>query len=537
MNNLNKTVDYKIENEELKAENSKLKNRVSELETLNNWYIEQLRLANLKRFGSTSEKTDNIDQLSFFNEVENLADENIPEIKLEEITYKRKKREGQREELYNGLPTHQIVHELPENQRVCGQCGGDLHACGHEILRRELEIIPAQVRAVEHVQTVYSCRDCEKNAGEEKLSLIKSSVPAPVIPNSGIASPSLVSLVLCNKFVLALPIYRQAQELERIGVKIPKQTLSNWIIYVAMRWLILIYNLLHSELLSQDIGHADETTVQVINEEGRKSTQKSYMWVYRTGKDSARPVVLLDYQQTRHGKHSLNFLKTFEGYLHVDAYAGYRKLENQNVILVECWSHARRKFDEALKAMDKKDRAGSTAEIGMTYCNKLFKLEDKYTELGLGSKERFKQRLLESKPIAEAFFKWVEPLVPVTHSKSKIGRALRYAVNQQQRLMNFFLDGRLEISNNLAENTIRPFAVGRKNWLFIYSEKGADASAIAYSIVQTAQANGLVPFMYLNYLLQELPNIKAEQQISDYLPWNPEVQKICSLPSQVPAPS
>jgi transposase len=537
MNNKNKLIDYETKIEKLESENSNLKTEVAELKILNNWYIEQLRLANLKRFGSTSEKTDNIDQLSFFNEAENLADENIPEPKLEEITYKCKKRVGKREELYEGLPIRQIVHELPEEQQICGSCGENLHACGHEVLRRELEIIPAQVQAVEHVQTVYSCRSCEKYAAKDKLSLIKSAVPRPVIPNSGIASASLVSLVLCNKFVLALPIYRQAQELERIGAKISKQTLSNWIIYVAMHWLILIYNLLHSELLSQDIGHADETTVQVINEEGRKSTQKSYMWLYRTGKDSARPVILLDYQQTRHGKHPLKFLEKFEGYLHVDAYAGYRKLENQNVTLVECWSHARRKFDEALKAMDKKDRAGSIALIGFDYCNKLFKLEDRYTKLELDSEERFKRRLLESKPIAEAFFKWAEPLVPGTHSKSKIGRALRYAVNQQPRLMNFFLDGRLEISNNLAENAVRPFAVGRKNWLFIYSEKGANASAIAYSIVQTAQANGLVPFMYLNYLLQELPNIKTGQQISDYLPWNPEVQKICSLPVHEPTPS
>jgi hypothetical protein len=240
--------------------------------------------------------------------------------------------------------------------------------------------------------------------------------------------------------------------------------------------------------------------------------------------------VLFEYQPTRAGEHPLKFLEGFQGFLHVDAYAGYRVLEDKGVTLVECWAHARRKFDEALKALKKDERTAAAANIGLNYCNKLFELERKFDELGLTYEERAKRREIESKPIAEAFFAWAESMLPQTLPKSKLGQAIGYAVNQRPRLMNFLLDGRLELSNNRAERTIRPFAVGRKNWLFSSCARGAKASAIVYSIIETAQANGLVPFMYLNYLFQTLPNIPVEQ-FPDCLPWNPDVQKICAAPA------
>jgi transposase len=509
--------------ERLKHENEKLK-------LLTKYYEEQLRLAVHRQFGASSEKTEIPAQVSLFNEAEVHSDENVPEPDLEAVIVRKRKKKskGKREEFYDDIPIEQIIHELPEDERVCPECGGSLHACGHAVLRRELEIIPAQVRTVEHVQTVYSCRVCEKNAADDAVPMLKSSVPSPVISGSGVASPSLLSFVLSNKYVLALPLHRQQQELERIGVNISRQTMANWVIYVAKHWLKPIYNLLRAELLLNDILHADETTVQVIKEESRKASQKSYMWLYHTGRDAARQIALYEYQATRDGEHPLNFLKGFVGYLHVDAYAGYRGLEVQGVTLVECWAHVRRKFYDALKAVKKEDRDGTASNIGLNYCNELFKLERQYDEAGISHEERAERRNLESKPVAEKFFAWSEDMVKKALPKSKFGEAVGYAVNQKNWLMNFLLDGRLELSNNRAENSIRPFTIGRKNWLFSYCKRGAEASAVVYSIVETAQANGLVPFIYLNYLFQTLPNIPSERY-SECLPWNPAVKEICKI--------
>jgi hypothetical protein len=361
--------------------------------------------------------------------------------------------------------------------------------------------------------------------------MVKANVPSPVIAGSGIASPSLLSFIMCNKYVLALPLYRQEQELQRIGIHISRQTMANWIIYTAARWLTPIYDLLYAELLRNNILHADESTLQVIKENGREASQKSYMWMYHTAKDATRHVALFEYQPTREGKHPQAFLKGFKGFLHVDGYAGYNGLEDRGVTLVECWSHARRKFDEALKALKKEDKVNAVANVGLTYCNKLFELERKFDEKNLSCEKRAESRILESKPVAEAFFAWAESVLelPNTLPKSKLGQAVGYAVNQRKWLMNFLLDGRLELSNNRAERSIRPFTVGRKNWMFSYCAKGAQTSAIVYSIVETAQANGLVPFMYLNYLFQTMPNIPTEQ-FCEVLPWNSAVLKICGIP-------
>jgi hypothetical protein len=221
-------------------------------------------------------------------------------------------------------------------------------------------------------------------------------------------------------------------------------------------------------------------------------------------------------------------LAGYDRFLHVDGYPGYRKLEDQGVTLVECWAHVRRKFDEALKALKKEEKDTASANIGLRYCNQLFELERKYDKEEIYGEERVKHRELESKPIVEAFFAWVESMQMQVLPKSKLSQAITYAMNQRPRLMNFFLDGRLEISNNRVERTVRPFAVGRKNWMFAYCAKGAKASAIVYSIIETAIANGLMPFLYLKYLFETLPNIQREQFV-DCLPWNPSVQEICKI--------
>ena len=525
------TTALEAENEKLKIENIKLANENIELRKLNEWYFQQFKLAQHHRFGASSEKYVSPDQLDLFNEAEVFADANLPEPTLEEtITYTRKKRAGKRDELYDSLPTEQVIHELPEDERICPICGGELHACGHEVLRREIEVIPATVRAVEHVQTVYSCRDCEENRDEDlAVPMVKAPVPAPVIPGSGIASPSLLAFILSNKYVLALPFSRQEQEFERQDIIISRQTMANWSIYSAINWLLHIFGLLLETLLSYDIAQADETNHQVICEPNRKATTKSYFWIYRTGIYAQHQVVLFEYSETRAGKNPLEFLSGFTGYLNVDAYSGYYVLEGNGIILCGCWTHARRKFVDVLKTVPKHLQKDSPATVGLAYCDQLFALERKFDEEGLSPEERYERRLAESKPVALAFFEWANNLSPVFTEKGKLREAIVYAVNQQSRLMNFLLDGRLEISNNRSERGIRPVAIGRKNWMFSFSPKGAEASAIIYSIVETAKANNLVPFKYLEFLFETLPNIPLDQ-FGDCLPWTPLAQQRCGVP-------
>jgi hypothetical protein len=238
-----------------------------------------------------------------------------------------------------------------------------------------------------------------------------------------------------TKFPCALPFYRQQQELERLGIYLSRQTMSNWSIYAATHWLMLIYTMQHSFLLKEQILHGDETNTQVIKEDGRTAAQKSYMWVYSSGKYSEKPIVLFDYQPTREGRHPLSFLAGFQGYLHTDAYPGYNKLTEQGVTLIRCWAHLRRKFDEALKALPKNERAASPANLGLDYCNRLFKLEGEYDGEGISLEERAKRRETESKPIAEAFFDWVKSTMMQTVSSNKLFTALQYAINQRETLI------------------------------------------------------------------------------------------------------
>jgi len=518
------------ENEKLKIQNETLARENIELRKLNEWYAEQFKLSQRLRFGASSEKHVLSGQMELFNEVELNADKNQIEPTLEEvIVYRRKKRKGKRDELYANLPTEQRVHELSDDERVCPVCGGDLHACGHEVYRRELEVIPASIRAVEHVQAVYTCRDCEKN-GDAAQPMIKADVPKPVIPGSGVASPSMVAFVLSNKYVLALPLNRQEDEFKRQNITISRQTMANWCMYVSVHWLMPIYALLHAVLLAFTNNHADETQLQVINEPNRKSTTKSYMWVYLTGMYAEHQVVLFEYSETRGGTHPQKFLEGFTGSLNVDGYQGYYALEDRDVTLIGCWTHARRKFVDVLKTVPKHLHENHPATIGLRYCDQLFDLERKYSELGLTPDQRHIHRQSESTPITTAFFAWASDLLPVAPIKSKLREAVCYAVNQQQRLTNFLLDGYIEISNNRAERAIRPFAIGRNNWMFAYSPDGAKASAVIYSIVETAKANGLVPFKYFEFLFETLPNIPLSH-FSDCLPWNPSVKARCSAPT------
>ena len=386
---------------------TKKEDEIASLNRQVEWLTQQLRLMQGRRFGASSEQTQALsEQFSLFNEAEALADPKVAEPDLEQITYKRRKQAGKREMDFSSLPTEQVVHELPEKERVCPECGGTLHRCGQSVVRRELVYVPAKYTVVEHIQAVYSCRRCERE--NDHVPMKKSAVPAPLLPNSGIVSPSLLAHILNSKYTLALPLYRQEQELARIGVPISRQTMANWIIMAHERWFSDFFQVLRRELLADEILHADETTLMVLREPGRKARQKSYVWVYRTSGDAWHPVVLYDYQPSRAGECASRFLEGFTGLLHTDGYGAYHCKLPPEITVVGCWTHMRRKFTDTLKSLPNELRDRSPAKIGLDYCDKLFRLESDYTEGKLSFQERYQARLEQSKPVAEKFFDWAK---------------------------------------------------------------------------------------------------------------------------------
>ena len=476
-----------------------LKARVLELEALVKYYEQRLRLSRHKQFGASSESSgQNPDQLSFFNEAEVCADANVPEPELVEIEkHYRKRTRLTTDKLPDSLPVEIVEHDLPEDEQVCPSCGGELHVMGRDV-RRELVIIPAQVKIREHVRKVYTCRDCEWD--ENGYPIVKSPMKDPVIKGS-FASPEAIAQLITQKFVMGSPLYRQEQELNRQGIGLSRQTMSNWLLKATEDWLEPIYDGMHEVLLNCEVLHADETTLQVLREPGKAAQSKSYMWLYRTSGDKRDPIVLYDYQPDRKTRRPVDFLKGFKGYLHTDGYEAYHSL-GSGITVIGCWAHARRKFDEALKSLPEKDQEGSHALVGKQYIDKLFMLEREFADLS--AQERYKKRLELSKPLLEAFYSWLASAAILP--KSTVGDAKRYALSQKKYLERYLMDGRLEISNNRAERSIKPFVIGRKNFLFANTPRGARASAVMFSIIETAKENGLDPYRYLVYIFENAPN-------------------------------
>ena len=308
---------------------------------------------------------------------------------------------------------------------------------------------------------------------------------------------------MTQKFVEGMPLYRQEQQFERLGIALSRQTLANWVPIASDRWLSPLYERMHFHLLQHDILHADETTLQVLHEPGRAAQTQSYLWLYRTGRGGP-PIVLFEYQPTRSGEHPREFLKGFSGYLHVDGYGGYDQLPN--VTLVGCWAHARRKFDEALKALPASARTKPVAaREGLEFCNRLFAIERDLS--GVTPEEWHAARLERSGPVLDEFHAWLEQQASYALQKSFFGQAVQYCLNQWEKLTAFLKDGRLELDNNRSERSIKPFVIGRKNWLFANTPRGARSSSIIYSVVETEKENGLNPFAYLTYLFEQLPNV------------------------------
>jgi len=506
-----------------------LQNRCALLEQQNaellgkvTWYEEQFRLSQKRHFGRLSEQSDE-NQLQLFNEAEALARPQEPEPTTEEITYRRRKQKGKRDEQLKDLPVERIEYRLAEDELFCLRCDHELHEMSTEI-RRELKIIPAQAKVVEKVRYVYACRRCEQE--EVSTPVITAPMPKPPIPGS-LASPSAIAHIMTAKYVDGLPLYRQEKSLSRLGIELSRQTMANWMIKSAQCWLEPLYDRMHELLLKRNILHSDESSLQVLREDGREAKQKSYMWLYRTGREKPA-IVLYDYRTTRASKHPAHFLKGFRGYLHVDGYPGYNGLEN--VTLVGCLAHARRQFDEALKALPKeKQNADVAARHGINFCNRLFALERELKNVS--AEDRYRERLKRGQPIIDEFKAWLDYQRPRVLPKSAFGQAVGYCLNQWDKLLAYLQDGRLELDNNRAERSIKPFVIGRKGWLFSNTPAGAKASATIYSIVESAKENGLNPFTYLVYLLEQMPNFDLGDRdaLDGLLPWANSLPPECRL--------
>ena len=341
--------------------------------------------------------------------------------------------------------------------------------------------------------------------------------------NHSLASPSSVANVMYQKYVNSVPLYRQEKDWEQMGIALSRATMANWIIRCSQDYLFPVVEHMRKILLSRDVIHCDETPVQVLKEEGKKPQTKSYMWLYSTGNDGCEPIILYDYQPSRNGDHAVTFLKDFKGYVHSDGYSGYNKLTG--IIRCGCWAHLRRKFIEAIPAKKTIDVL-TNAEVGRDYCDQLFMIERKLK--ALSPEERRIKRLELETPVLEAFWCWLEKLNVL--KGSALGKAVNYALNQRKYMENYLLDGRCSISNNAAENAIRPFTVGRRNWLFSDTPKGASASAAVYSIIETAKANGLNVYTYLEYLLMYMPDTDWRnnlEELDDLMPWAEAVQVEC----------
>jgi transposase len=500
------------------TENETLKSDVADLTAKVEWLMEQFRLAQHRRFGASSEKSynDSFAQMNLFNESEIESDILVPEPEIVEIEkhFRKRKNMVNADKLPTNLPMETILHELDEEEQFCPECEGHLHVMGKETLRRELKFIPAKAVIVEHTRNVYACRDCEKD--ECGVPIVKAQVVNPVI-KGGFASPEAIAHIATQKFVMAVPLYRQEQEWNRFGIELSRQTMSNWLIKATFQWLEPVYDALVEILCLRNVLHADETSLQVLHEDGKPAKSKSYMWLYRTSGDTINPIVLYEYQPDRKAEHPKRFLKNFSGYLHADGYDGYHDISD-DVKVVGCFAHARRKFDEAIKGLSKKDQTNSTAGIGKQFCDKLFSLERDFTDLTTA--ERFQKRQELSKPVFDEFYKWVGTLNPPP--KTGLNTAIVYVRNQREYLGRYLEDGRLEISNNRAERSIKPFVIGRKNWLFANTPRGAKVSAIMFSITETAKENGLNPYEYLTYVFTNAPNWDIPNNINNLerlLPW------------------
>ena len=494
-------------NAQLEADKTSLAHTNTQLQTRVLILQEQLNLALARRYAARSEKL-SPDQTRLFDEAEVDAAATQSEasdtdsVRIAEHTRQKRGRQP----LPDRLPRVEVRHELPASERYCPHDGAALVAIG-TVVSEQLDIVPAQIRVLRHIRQQYACAcgQCIKTA----------PLPPQPIPKS-LASPGLLAHITVSKYQDALPLYRQETILTRIGVDLPRATLANWMIQAGILIQPLI-NLLRDRLLAYDIVQMDETPVQVLKEPGKSAQSKSYLWLARGGPPDT-PVILYDYDPGRGAGVPRRLLEGYAGYLQTDGYDGYNAVVGANQLIhVGCFAHARRKFDEALKAQGKQPRPG-LAHQGLAWIQKLYGVEKAVRDAS--PEERHAYRRQQAEPILKALRTWLDESRPLVPPATATGKALNYLHNEWPKLIRYLDDGRLEIDNNRAENAIRPFVLGRKNWLFSDSVRGVKASANLYSLIESAKANQLEPYAYLRYLFTELPKANTVEAIEALLPGN-----------------
>lgn len=512
---------------QLENENRTLQEKVNLLEHNVEVLTQAVLHAAKLRFGASSEKTPQIyGQCFIFGE---LIDGILDEIENKVINIKEHKRpirtKGDRENLIKALPHEVIECVLNAEEAMCKICGSELEIIGKKNIRSEMEFIPSKLIMKDFVQYVYKCVECGKNDTNPYDSIICAPVPGPVLTHS-FASPSCVAWVMYQKYMMSVPLYRQEKDFKRMGAELKRDMMANWVIRSSEYWLKPLYEKMHEQLLKCSVIMSDETTWQVNHEDGKKASSKSYIWIHRSGNCEGPPIILYKYTSSRSGDHAKKFLEGFHSYHVSDAYSGYEKVEGITRCL--CFSHLRRYYLDAIPLdSGKKEIPGSGGAIGRAYCDKLFRLESKWKELL--PEERKKNRLMYSVPVLDAFFVWAENTFT---NQYYLKKALGYTLNHKKYFTNFLLDGKIPLSNNLSEIAVKPVAITRKNSLFSDSPAGAEASAIVFSIINTAAANNLDAYKYLEYLFRSLPNSNFASNSSvldEYLPWADKVQLECSI--------
>ena len=478
---------------------------------------EQIRLLKDTIYGRKSEKyvaEDTTPQISLFNEPEDVAETEASQEKTEEVSiasYKRAK--GGRRPLPPELPRVEVIHDLAESEKICG-CGAQLSRISDEVSEK-LDIVPAKAQVIKHIRYKYACKGCEGVESEGGAVKI-APLPAQLIPQ-GIATAGLIAHVATSKYADALPLYRQQEIFERMGVDLGRATMANWMIEVGSRCEPLM-ELLQKEIRSGPLINMDETPVQVLNEPGRPNTSKSYMWVFRGG-EVKRPALVFHYDPSRSGEVPKKYLDGYQGYIQTDGYQGYNVVgDRAGIVHLGCWVHVRRKFKDVIKAKVKGDKKKGYTDEALEYIRQIYAIESEADIKELTAMERYQLRQKKSVPLLIQFRKWLDDISPKAPPQSLLGKAVSYTLKQWERLERYTLDGLLRPDNNLAENAIRPFVVGRKNWLFAGHPRGAGASATIYSLIETAKANDLEPYRYLRYLFERLPMAVTEENYRALLP-------------------
>jgi transposase len=482
--------DLELRLKQLEEENARLKDEVQ-------GYIDLVAQLRRKHYGTSSEKVSS-EQLGMFDEVESEALNPEPEDDGSFTVPEHKRKRGKRLKLPANLP--RVDDIIDTDSKICPQDGEVLKCIGEEISEK-LEIIPAKVRVIRTIKKKYACPVCET----------MSVAPAPVelLPKSN-ASASVLAYIAIAKYVDALPLYRQEAIFKRIGLDLSRQTMARWMIQVGEKIAPLI-TLLREEMLKTHYLHMDETVVQVLKEDGKKAETKSYMWVQATS--GAKPIIIYHYAKNRSGSNAEELLDGYHGALQVDGYDGYATaIQNNKILRLGCWAHARRKFYDAFKSSTGK----GIGKQGLVFFKKIYVIEEEIKDLP--AEARFFTRLKRSIPIVNDLQIWIQEQSQKVNPESLAGKALKYARNEWEYLMNCFNDGEYKIDNNYIESHIRPFTIGRKNWMFSVKPEGATASANIYSLVETAKGNGLDPFDYLNMVFAKLPLAQTEQDFLELLP-------------------